>query len=106
MKGLVSKELELGEVKIAQSGVVVLERGWVFGEILGMETRIRFRVKKKPEGQAGGGGANLELGFQLRLLFEPGNFDTSASGRIRARHQGESIPVVKISLVQLVVRCG
>lgn len=48
-------ELELGEVKVAQSGVVVLERGWVFGEILGLETKIRFRVKKEARSEARGG---------------------------------------------------
>lgn len=49
------------------------------------------------------GRANLELGFQLRFSLEPRNFYISAGSRIRARHQGESIPVVKISLVQLAV---
>lgn len=53
MEGLMGVELELGEVEVAQSGVVVLKRNWVFGEMLLLKTRIRFCVKKKPEGQAG-----------------------------------------------------
>lgn len=92
-------ELELGEMEVPQGGVIVLECGWVLRELLKLETKVRFRVGTISEGQAGRGRANLELGFQLQLLFEPGDFDLSAGGRIGARYQGESIPVIEISLV-------
>ena len=102
VEGLMGLQLELGEVEVTQSVVVVLERGWVLGRFCG------WRRSLEPTWQEGRrilgkGQANLELGFQMQFSFEPGDFYISAGSRIRARHQGESISIVKISLVQLAV---
>lgn len=50
-----SVELELGEMKVPQGGVVVLECGWVLRELLELETKVRFRAGTISEGQAGRG---------------------------------------------------
>lgn len=52
VEGLMGVQSQLGEVKVAQGGVIVLERGWVLGETLRLKKRIRFRTVKKPEEQA------------------------------------------------------
>ena len=67
VEGLMGVQLELGEVKVAQGGVIVLERGWVLGETRGLKKRIRFRVKKKPEEQAGSA-SEPRAGISIAIL--------------------------------------
>lgn len=55
VEGLMGVKLELREVEVAQSVVVDLERGWILGEILWLETKFRTRAGEKVEEYSGRG---------------------------------------------------